>query len=839
MIFRGTDEVWARISGSIQKFVGRWHTPGRLDRSVRFMITSGRPEFRDLVWPLITDENNQKSLPALRAARRFRTSLLGPCAAKDILTLPIEVRKVVVSEIAHRSGMDGLDLATLIAKTDADRELKAAVVGDLAFRRADRHVAEVLTTADDATFDLVYRKGYLEKIDDKSVEEGLAAARARAEKDASSYDQLRAIVYARDGKDHGAELIELIATIQIESNQDAQVGLIYEARKHNEAAVAQGLLRRLRDGRELFYGADNIMAAAKIALEDDALLETVLAPQQRMDSRAETAASILGPVSVGKLIDTMLLNAAEIRKMGRYDKSLSDRYFGLRDRIAHVPGVSLIAAVQERAAGASNEDIRELAGLLCRREEQGDRARPFPRETCSTAVQIAEQWGDRLIASGNSATRSQLAAVAEMIWRFPSVALLPLLKRLLDDELRRYWSFYKQAQAEGWRGEATNEARMHHTNIYQSAFTAIKAPETTALMIEYLSEEHFGETAALVLKVQWIEAHEPKSDRRLLGGVDFAGVEEHRALRASNASQTCREAEAIFLAIEPLIAEGTTEVQKTHAIKLATQALCLPHGERAETIQALLSIAPQTTRVKLLLNLVLSGEIIPFDAVQSGIDEVFEDAKKQSWILQEGWQLKTWLLLLPFTNRPARLADAVLAFPPPQREPRFLEEMIRAAGSSGAPEIEEALFKLAESNAAFYANYAWQGAVLGRGTLSSGRRYLDLILEEKIDGRGGRHVAREIGSLLKAHPQLRDYAYSLLSAGISSKDGAAGRGGCNIGDADVLPLLVDLETRLKRPLISWYAIQGAVTEHVPSEHWRGAFDVVPVAATELRKKCWP
>jgi hypothetical protein len=114
MIFRATDEVWVRISKPIQDFIRRWHTSGELDRSVRFMITSGRSEFRDLVWPLITDENDQRSLPALRAARRFRTSVLGPGAAKDILALSIEVRKTVVSEIAFKSGMDGLDLVDRI-----------------------------------------------------------------------------------------------------------------------------------------------------------------------------------------------------------------------------------------------------------------------------------------------------------------------------------------------------------------------------------------------------------------------------------------------------------------------------------------------------------------------------------------------------------------------------------------------------------------------------------------------------------------------------------------------------------------------------------------------------
>jgi hypothetical protein len=527
------------------------------------MITSGRPEFCDLVWPLITNENHQKGFPALRAARRFRPSVLGPDAARDILALPHKVREIVVSEIAYTSGMDGLDLAALIAKSDPDPALKAAAIGAMSFRRADRHVADVLSTANDDTFDLVYRKSYLQEIDDKTVQDRLAAARARAEKEVSDYERLRATVYARDGKDHSAELTELVATIEIERKQDAEVGLIYEARKQYEQAIAQGLLKRLREGRELFYGADNILAASGIVVEDDALLEVVLSSRERMDNRAEAATSVLGPVSAGKLIDAKLTVFAEIKKAAKYEKSLSDQYHGLRDRIAHVPGASLVAAVQERAARASNEDIRELSELLCRSDGEGDRARPFPQEAHVAVAELIKQWGERLVVSGANATRGQLSAVADLIAHFPSTALLPMLKRLLDDELRRCRAFRQQAEAERYQGKATNEARTLYTNSYQHAFTAIKAPETTALMISYLPDEHFGETAALVLKVQWILANEPKDDRRFLGSVDFSRVEEMRALRARHPRQTCNEAEAIFEAIAPLVAEGATEGRRS------------------------------------------------------------------------------------------------------------------------------------------------------------------------------------------------------------------------------------------------------------------------------------
>ena len=127
------------------------------------MISSGRPEFFDQVWPLITHENDQVQLTALRAGRRFRPSLLGSDAAKRIAALPPDVRKSVLHEIALNSGMDGLDLAAAIAKDDPDPEVKASVIDALAFRRADRHVADVLRSADEKTFDLVVRKDLVDE----------------------------------------------------------------------------------------------------------------------------------------------------------------------------------------------------------------------------------------------------------------------------------------------------------------------------------------------------------------------------------------------------------------------------------------------------------------------------------------------------------------------------------------------------------------------------------------------------------------------------------------------------------------------------------------------------
>ena len=842
MIFRSTDATWARVGPTIQRFIERWHTPGQVDRALRFMIDSGRPEFFDQVWPLITHENNQVHLAALRAGSRFRPSLLGGDAAKRIAVLPLDIRKNVLHEIAFNSGMDGLDLAATIAKDDPDPEVKAAVINALAFRRAGRHVADVLRCADEKTFDLVARNGFVDEATDEHVKKGMEAARERQRKEGgSTYDRLRAIVYAQGDEDLSSELTTIIAEMEIDKNRDAAVQLLYGARTRYSRAIADGLLQRVRAGRTLFYGADNLLASVGFSLEDDALLEIALSETGRHDERAEAAASVLGPEAVGRMIETVFEAKKRLRDAsGKYNQAAGDRYHDLLSRIGHTPGTSLIAAVRARSAQAGNEEMADLAELISRHPNgKGDRSRPFDADALATIQALAEDWGNRMLASGD-ATRSQLASIATLASRAPSVDLLPLLKRLLDEDLRRYRAFREEAKVTGWRqGTAVNEARTLHTHEYQRVFQTIKAPETAVLMREYLQDEHFGQLAALVLASQWTAANEPSDGKHFRSGVDFSRVEERRVARASDPAATSAEAEAIFSAIEPLIANESTEDQKKHAVALGVVAARLPHGQRDATIQKLISLAPRMSRAALLQNLILSGEGIELEMVKNGIAEVLEAAKTQSWILSEGYELKEWLRLLPFANPPAEAFAVVRSLPEDQRRADRLEEIIASFGTAPGAAAENVLFQLAEADPPLYANRAWRDAVIRRGTLSAARRFVDLTANGAFKGMGTDHwhTARQIGSLISEHADLRTHVYQLLENGATTPGLALlAEAVAEAPDAIGLLLLVKIEIEKKLSFISRRTIENVVTEQVPSESWKGAYNIVPVPAGELRRK---
>ncbi|WP_293211536.1 hypothetical protein [Parvibaculum sp.] len=841
MIFRATEDVWSHVSKDILDLVDRWHTSAKSNRTLRFMLTSGRPEFLRYVWPLITHEHDQVSLPAIRGVNQFRVSILGENPEKDISALSPSARRLLLGEIAFNTDMTGLDLVTAIARNDPDPNVQSSIVGALAFRQAWRHVAEILKTASDATIDLVARRDTVDQMVDNEIADRLAAARARQIKDnaTSIHARLFAAIHADEAQKD--EIVALVSEAEVKDSRDDILRLVYELHNRHPQAVAEGILARLRAERSLFYRAVDILASAGFRFEDEALLACALAETDRQDYRAEAAAAVLGPQAVGQMIAALLEVSQRLRDSdGRHNQAASERYQLLQDRIAHVPGTSLVAAVQERSAQARNEEMEILAEILSRHSgDNSGRTRSFDADDLTAMQALAEEWGNRMLTSGN-ANRWQMARIAALISRAPSTTLLPLLKRMLDDNLTRLRAYRAEAAATRWQGEAANEARQPMTHEYFWAFRAIDAPETAALMEEYLPDTDCGELAAQVLATQWRNANEADKGMRFHGRVDFSRVAEMRTSRATNPDATCREAETIFRVIDSLLNEQASDEKMKLAVSLGIVALRLPHGQRDVTIEKLVEVASRETRPALLLSLVLSGEVIDVNLVATGLADTLEAAKTQTWILTQGdgYQLRDWLRLLPFVNRPHDIPAIVQSLPAAQRTPQFLEEMLYGLAESPSEGIEDVLFKLAEYNPLLCSGSSWQASVARLDTASAATRLIDLVAHSAVDEKffGSWHLTRELGVLMERFPETRKYVYMLLNEGPTSPGlSILAQAVSENPDTEGLLLLLNFETEEKSHL-GWRAIEKVVTMHVPVEGWKDTYDIVPIPASELRQR---
>jgi hypothetical protein len=176
--------------------------------------------------------------------------------------------------------------------------------------------------------------------------------------------------------------------------------------------------------------------------------------------------------------------------------------------------------------------------------------------------------------------------------------------------------------------------------------------------------------------------------------------------------------------------------------------------------------------------------------------------------------------------------------PPEQRTPHFLEEMVRTLGYSPSPEVEGVLFKLAAEDPRFYLNHEWFMTALRFGTPSSALRIIDLVVAGVFDRTmGDWHLARELGNLVATNPEVRERVYRLLET-YPVKGGLVmlARAVAECPDEEGLLLLVELEREQEFGFLGWQTVERVITEHVPSEDWAGAYDIVPVPAVGLRKR---
>jgi hypothetical protein len=851
MIYRSSAGVWDEIKEKIIAFVERWHVAGNIDRAVRFMIGTGRSEFAPQIWPLISNPNSQVHLRALRAASQFRPSVLGTDAQERLANLPDEVRIHVVSEIAGESGMDGIELATRLAQEDPSPKVQVSVIGALHFRRADRFVAEILRLAPDEVWQLLARKGYAEEIADQD-----AAARLYREwqsyivSQTDSQSKLRVLLYsAPPGPDLAPQIRTLIEAVDFPARDKDALGLIYKAHENFPDEVISALIHRLEGGREIPFHAENLFQSAGITVDEGPLVELVMQPGN-LQKVAEAAVRIVGPKTVGKLIDSLVAFDAKLVASGwRTDDPLHNESYRLSNWISKTCLTSFIQAILSRSETDEPHQIAILSNMLTR-HGKGEFEEPIriDGELYEQMTAAVNSWVEILLAAPVT-TRAQLAEVARAIGRLAAPELLPALNRLLIEDLKR------------WRGarEEFNAARNRGINIpvppdvshswtlqYRRAFAAIGDDNVAEMMKSYLRDPEFGFDAACVLMAIWDREHNPPKDKQFTSWPDFSEVKARRLERQEHVNDTDSSpfADAIVTVIDHLTNPDSSPEDHHQALQLAKVAFSMPFGNKAATIEALLEMPqPLRTKRELLAVLVLAGEIISADTVLDSIKTLLEEAKAKPWLLNEQHgDIDDWLELLPFSDRPDATIDGLELLEPNLKQPWRLRRLLSALGYSPSPAAEHVLNQLPQKDSRFLNQYEWFAALDKRGTESAVRILLELICEGAFDKKAGgidnRTLGRKMAGAMETYADFRAEVYkqyerlpagpgrTILEHAISEAV-----------DADGLLLLVRSYAEQGKPA----SYLRSAIEHVaegrrPSADWAGATEVFSVPVPELRKR---
>ena len=775
MIRRSSDEVWALIGRHVAAFATEWYATGPRDRVLAFMMDTARSEFSEFFWPLISDLNNQVHLHALRAGSRFRPGILGENREARIANLPEYVRKNVVSEIAMNGDLDGIELATHLAKNDSSSKVRLAVVESLLFRRANSPAKLILESGPNEVWRSLAGKWHHTDIDDKTISERILLESEKLDAEDSDPSRTLSRLLSRRASDSIDEtkVSELVKRFYYADENQNKLWLLHSAHQEYPEAVASALLSVVAEGKVPPYGTGEILQSSKIIVEDEALADSLF-NETTHEETAKAIAGVIGPKSIGRVISRLLeLRASILTNEGRYDETQRDEYHRLFRLFSCAKTEPFAQSVLDWSETDNPEEIAVLADLISKHGGRMEQDRfpldPFSVDKLTDAV---HEWATHLLISPQ-ANRGHFAKIALVAERLGSPKLVRVLQKLLTEDLvRRQRVLEEIAVARSQERRLRITVPISYSTLYQRAFAAIGDDHTVEVMRTYLPNHEFGFNAAHVLKSVWLRNELQGEATGSMGSwPDYSVVpEQYKRRQGGTATETHQLVESIFSVIDGLIGPGAEPADWKHAFRLATVAFSMPYANKEETIAVLLeSPVPEAEKRDLLVTLVLAGEAISDDVVLRGVDELLENAKTKPWLLNEydGYQLTEWLKLLAFTQRPTAILDVLQRVESFQTKPENMSGVLFVLGYAQSIEAEAVLEELVKLDKRYLCEHEWLAALIARNSLSAARSLLNLICNAPLANNpivdGHSRLALNLTTLMASHDRFRQDVYDRFS----------------------------------------------------------------------------
>ncbi len=845
MIYRSSPEIWQHIGDEILGLVKIWHAKGKIDRAVNFMITSGRSEFSEYIWPLISSANNQVYLKALRIAKQFRPKVLGENVKKRLSELPDEIRGHVVGEIGQRSGFDGMELAASIAKNDQNADVIFEIIQDLQFRRADRHVKDILSSASEEVWEIIATRSYPEELICPEQAERLTAIRNKLfEKKTDKVEIIYYLIRHQNEEDSTEErIVKIVASEDFSMKDDRSRSIIWEIYEKLPESAARALLERLNRGLEVPYKSEEILQRIE-SIDSGSLVDKVL-NNDGPEYTLKVISTVVGPDTIESVLDKLLKLNDEFKASDeRAEQSKIDEYGRLRDIVLTSRESSFIPALLRKSKTSSLNQIEMMLELFSiHGKDHKYHQIVLTPETEKELLNIFKVWGELLLSP--DANRHQRAYLAKAIGRQGFSDFLPMLKEFLEQdfvEREKEQNDFKKTGRRPSNGSACNKS------LYGQAFASIGSPEAIQMMFEYLPDVRFGFEASCVLFQIWRRDNPSGNDDRFSTWPDFSEVKSKRKYLSENPDEpldTCAFAEAIFDTINKIITSDCTDEQQKHAIAIAKVALGMPHGRKNKEVDMLLNLPQQySLKINLLSAFAMTGEVISSEFLKGGFNELLELGKEQPWRIEENrGEVMKWLALFPFSDKPLAIFDIIASIPSSYRYPHQLRSLLNSLGKSSHEDALEVLKKLLEPYPNMIKEYEWLEAVLKLETEDSASFILELICEGKLKKSNGMldryRLSKQLAYLIDITPLLKEKVLAKYKETPPSLEKSVLEATLiEIVDEDIfLDLIYSLASN-KQPYDGRLA---AATEKLaigqrPVDDWPGAFERFSTPLTELRKK---
>jgi hypothetical protein len=848
MIFRSDDGVWKRIKDPVVAFAQRWHKQGNVDRATQFMITTGQAAFASEIWQLLQGQQQGGHLRTLRKARVFRPSVLGPDLARRSKELPTQKRAEVLSEIARNGGIEGIELATDLARRDVDDTVQIAVIEALIFSRAEAFIGKILATASEEVWQQIANRGYAEDIGDPKVAMRLKQLReSYIEAHANPIGKILALLDLGNSDAARGQRIATLIEDPTFDPRDQHAGFVVDrAHSAHPDSVSAALVRRLEKGLDLPVQSIALLKSLSLAVDDGPIVDLLLSPTPRHRKAAVAALSVIGARTVGKLIDSMVALEAQIQAE-RVPSSDSKReeFWRLSNNVSETNVNSFAKAILERAATDDPKVIARLADLIGRHGKGEDQGELQLDSTLRGQINFAvNRWVDVLLSSA-STKRLHLAEVARAIGRLASPSLLQSLERLLLADLAR-WRQARQELRSTVKAarHPDSDAHMSWTLQYQRAFAAIGDEPTIDVLKTYLRDEDFGFEAACALKSIWRSQQPEDKASRFQFWPDYSDVKARRNAKSASGAEPALSgiSEAILSVIRDFARLDATKANQRRGLQLAKVAFSMPYKNQQHLIAALLQLPhPPSEKLGLLTVLVIAGEVIPSELLVDGIDDLLNRAETNAWLLDENrGEIENWLELLPFSSHPLETLNCFKMVRAKIRPLWRYRRLLHALGEAPSPEAETVLAELPRIDPEFLNEQNWLAAFSTRDSLSAARILLDLVCSGGAGDQRGQDpwmLSKTLASAIQKYPDFRAEVYARYDEAHPRLKSALETAIVSVADSEGILVLIrgyaarhrQFDSNLRTAIRSVAIGERAVPD------WPGAKEAYGVPIPDLRK----
>ncbi len=847
MIYRSTEEVWNHISEPIMDFVNRLNTTGNKDQAVAFMVASGRPDFSEHLWPLISHADRQVYMGLFHIFKPFRPSVLGLSPEVRLLELPESQREEIFSELAYSGGYEGIELVARLAKQEKSSIVVAKTIESLNFRQARRQAEDILKTSSNDVWKLVVQKGYRGQFIDQALTDKYKAiydTEVQTEQEPSALLE-HVLKNPGDFIDIESRIVQLIESAEFPVANEYTQMTVAQAFQAYPQAVSRALVQRLATGLPIPYRLTELVGYAEPI--DEGPIPQLALDKNTPNSSAQLAWEIIGPKTVGMLMDEYIrLNDEYASREFRISDEERKEYLRLQDAITTSPLLSFLNAFWPHAVTNAPSRIGLLADLLARHEKKGDR-QPFllSADERNRLTKIIHDWVALLLGSSDN-NRLALWKLVQAICRLPLPEFIPDLKAMLERDSSDWKKAKKERARSGNRGAVQSDVSLDCRPQYFEAFTAIGDNTIIDLMKSYLADPHLGFQAAVTLYTLWKRGNSEGKDKRW---PDFSeAAERHKRIIMGQRPSAHEFVEPIINAIQQCLTAEADEAMQMHALKLGQITLSMPYGNQDEIIRALLALPqPYSTKLIFITTLATQGETLSSSMLSEAVQELIELEAQETWrkTSREAQDiLLDWFKLFVFSEQPLALLDKIDQLIEQERVyehlDRLLPILVHCPSEANALQILEGL---RERKVDIIYNGDWLDTLFDIGTESAMSVLFKAICSDGFQLNRLRlrsySIPKSIGKAIKKYPMLRNQVLKLYR------------------ELFVGPIKACFESvLLETPDVSSFlfilnnmALEGRSFDHRlkmalrilalderPSADWPGSFEVHSISLADFRKQ---